>query len=176
MAKVSNDYATALFALALETDSLEETRAGLALAQKLFRENPEYPLLLSSPSIPKSERLAALDGVFADALPEYPLSFLKLLCEGGRIREFSACALAFEELYRAHHNIKLARIHSAAPLTEEEKDRLVAALSAKNGCRITAEYRVDPTLLGGILVEMDGKQTDGTLRRRLQEMKEVMNR
>ena len=65
---------------------------------------------------------------------------------------------------------------SAVALTEGEKTTLIEKLSRKFGRTIHLECAVDPSLLGGLVVNVDGKVIDGSLKHRLQEIKEVMNR
>ena len=59
-------------------------------------------------------------------------------------------------------------------LTGEEKEKLRAALSKRTGTTVELHYAIDPALLGGLIVEIDGTRMDGSLRHRLQEIKEVM--
>ena len=75
----------------------------------------------------------------------------------------------------AREKIAHATVTSAVELTEEEKNRLIAGLEARERCRVQGEYRVDPSLLGGLIVEVEGKILDGSLRHRLSEIKEVIH-
>ena len=80
----------------------------------------------------------------------------------------------FELMYRESVRESRASVVSAAPLSEEEKAKLVASLEKRSGRRVRPEYRVDPSLLGGLVVEMDGTRMDGSLRQRLRDVKEAM--
>ena len=68
----------------------------------------------------------------------------------------------------------MATVTAAAGLTDEEKERLRRALERRSGHSVQLECRVDASLLGGVVVEMDGRVLDGSLRHRLHEIKEVM--
>ena len=89
MAQISNEYAEALFALALETGSVKEYSEALDIVLNLMKENPEYFDFLSSPDIPKQERVGALESAFGGKIPETVVSFLCLLCDRGRIHTLS---------------------------------------------------------------------------------------
>jgi F-type H+-transporting ATPase subunit delta len=79
------------------------------------------------------------------------------------------------KLYNESKSISWAHVRSAIPLTPEQKTALRLKLEKQSGRNVLLECSTDNTLLGGIVVEMDGKILDGSLRRRLQDVKEVMN-
>lgn len=175
MTDVAREYGEALFQLAVETDTAEAVSDGLALVGELVAAEPAYTALLASPAIPLTERLGALREAFEGRVPGAVLSFLCLLCENGRIGLFAECAEAFEQLYRERLRTVEATVLSATPLTDDQQRRLVQALQQKTGRRVNITCAVDPTLLGGVVVEMDGVRMDGSLKHRLQALKDVMN-
>ena len=174
MNEICREYASALFALARENGAEEEYGRGLSAIAAAFREAPQYVDFLSSHGIPKEERISALFAVFSGRVPTHVLSFLSLLCEKGRAGEFFACVEAYEALLREWKETSVACITSAVSLTDEEKARLERKLEAVCGHAVSAEYRVDESLVGGVSITVDGRVMDGSLRRRLQEVKEVI--
>ena len=175
MTEIIKEYSTALFMLASESGSQKEYAGVLREIKKVFLENPSYLELLSSPSIPVVERLSAIDGAFGNSAPEYVLSYLKLLCEKGRIGEFMESVDEYNALLNASERVYTAKVTSAQELTLEERDKLIQKLEKSYLGKVQAQYVVDVTLLGGMIVEIDGKVMDGSLRRRLQDVKEVIN-
>lgn len=175
MSEMSKEYATALFTLGCEMGEEEAFAAGLDTLVASLRENPLYLELLASPGIPKDERTGALAAAFSDALPETVLSFAQLLCEHGRIREVFDCADEYCALLRGARRRSVARVISAAPLDEGQRERLQAALEKKTGCTVSITYETDPGLLGGMTVEIGDTVLDGSLKTRLREVKEVMS-
>ena len=174
MTELSKDYAEALFALAAE-QGLEKTYLeALESVDVLFADNPEYPDLLAAPSVPQSERTSLLEQAFGDSLPEQVLSFIQLLTAHGRVRSLPACIDEYRRLYQAAVAMSTAYVTSAVALTEDQKTRLGEKLAAKFGRRIQLVCDVDEHLLGGITVRLDGVVLDGSLRHRLQEVKDVM--
>ena len=104
-----------------------------------------------------------------------PETFLQLLCEKGRILSFDLCVAEYRRLLQIKESVISAKVVSAIPLTEDEKQRLTKKLEKKSGKTVSLTCSVDPTLLGGLIVEMEGAVVDGSLRHRLLEVKEVMN-
>ena len=74
---------------------------------------------------------------------------------------------AFERRYNEAHNIAVALVRTAAALDESEKTKLREALEKQSGKQVVLNERVDASLLGGIVVEMDGKTLDGSVAGRL---------
>lgn len=176
MTQMDKAYAAALFALAQEQHQEEQTLEALKSVAKQFEENPEYVDFLASPAIPKAERTAALETAFSDVLPQDVLSFLCVLCQRGQIRLFLDCVDDFEWFYEASRKISAATVTSVISLTDEQQQKLQKKLEAVSGHQVRLSYRTDPSLMGGLRVELDGKVLDGTLKHRLHEVKEVMNR
>ena len=175
MTEIAKEYATALFMLSLEENKKEEYWEALELANAVFSENPEYKELLSSPSISLKERLSVLSSVLGGFVPEKVLSFLQLLCEKGRISVFEDSMAEYKALFDASEHISNAKIISAIELTNEEKKKLLDKLEKISKGKVNAEYEIDKSLIGGIIIELDGKVLDGSLKYRLDEIKGVMN-
>ena len=166
MSDVSKEYGAALYLLAREENVAEELLSETRTAEDVLRENPAYVALLSSPDLSKEERSAAVLRAFADGHP-YLRNFLSMMVERGYGREIPACFTEFRRLYREDHGIAVAKVVSARPLSDGEKTKLVAALARRYDVKVEAEYKVDPSLLGGMKVEISGVLLDGTARRRL---------
>lgn len=175
MMQTEREYAEALFSLAAEENSVEEYSQALLAVKEIIAENPDYIELLASPAIPMSERLAAIDEAFEGRMPEYAVSFMKLLCENGRIRTLEACADEFYSLAAVFSNRISAVIYSAVDLNDGQKSGVCAKLEKLTGKSIDPVYIIDESLIGGLKIEVDGKVIDGSVKHRLGEIKDVMN-
>lgn len=175
MTEISKEYGTALFMLACESGRQKEYGEALTLIASVFDENPEYTELLASPGVSMEERLAAIDGAFS-SLPEEVLSYLKLLCERGRIRGFAAAKEEYEQLLAASQHISHAKVISAVSLTEAEQAALGKKLESICHSAVAMEFSMDPSLIGGVIVEVDGRILDGSVRHHLNEVKDVISR
>ena len=176
MAQVIKEYAAALFELAQETGSVREIGMALDDVWSLMKENPEYLDFLSSPNIPKSERISALEQAFTGSVPEYVVSFLSLLCDRGRVRSLEECISEYRQLCDAADKISVADVESAVELTEVQKDALIRKLEKICGNKVVLNCSVNKELLGGMVVSVDGRVIDGSVKHRLHELKEVMHK
>lgn len=176
MTETSKEYATALFMLAKENKNERDVSASLATVLDLFQQNPEYVDFLASPSIPKRERIAAIEQALSGNVQDYVVFFVQLLCERGHIRSFEKCVKEFETLYQMSENVSTAQVISVVPLSESEKEQLKSKLEALSGHSVVLECSLDSSLMGGIIVHMDGKVLDGSLKHRLYGVKEVMGK
>ncbi len=175
MTQIGKEYGAALFMLACEEEKKHIFAKELDDIKDIFKENPQYAELLASPGVSMKDRLSAIDSVFADRVHEYILSFLKLLCEKGRMSCFAEAAEEFKALLDASEHISCVKVTSAVELTDEEKTKLINKLELMERGKVQAEYFVDAALLGGLVIEIDGKVIDGSVRHRLHEVKEVIN-
>ena len=104
------------------------------------------------------------------------LSFLKLLCEKRHIGEFAECVKDYNAMYDEILDISNARVTSAVELNEDEKASLKEKLEKISGNKTLIEYTVDKSIIGGLIVEMDGKIMDSSLRKHLKDVKDVISK
>jgi F-type H+-transporting ATPase subunit delta len=175
MTTTSKEYAQALFALAAEAGVTRETMDGLITVQSALMQTPEYRLFLQSPAISKKERTGALEETFRGKIPEILLVLLKMMVNRGQMGAFNGMVREYEILARNYQGESLAMVTSAVPLEEAEMVELRAGLEKKLGRHVVLRCAVDPTLIGGMRVEVDNQVIDGSIRNRLQQIKEVMN-
>lgn len=174
MTNTSIEYAQALFALANEEGKVKEITASLDAVSEIFKENPEYLDFLSSPNIDKSERIKAIEDAFSGKIDEYVLYFLSLFCEKGHIRQYEECVAEYKNLCDIANKISVAEVVSAVELTENEKSALKKKLESVCGNFVTLNCSVDKELIGGVIVKVDGKVMDGSVRHKLRELKGAM--
>ena len=171
MTEIAKMYGGSLYDLAAE-EGLETRILGeLDEAAAILKGDPEYLHLLSIPSIPKKERCALLDEAFRGQIHPYLLNFLKILCEKGTLRELPGCARAYRIRYNAAHGILEATAISAVALTKEQTARLQEKLEAVTGKQIDLKTKVDPAVLGGIRLDIEGTELDGTVQNRLASLR-----
>lgn len=175
MTDISKEYASALFDLAIESHTEEETLTALHMVRDAVNAAPGSLDMLASPAIPKKERLAMLEQAWGKSTPPAVMGFLNVLCSNGHIRSLMACIDGYEELYNTAKKLSTAYVTSAVALTDGEKQTLRQKLEKRLGRTIQLVCREDSSLLGGLMIEVDGKVIDGSLKKRLHEIKEVMN-
>ena len=172
MTEVGKEYGTALYQLAAEEALEEQLLEELFVLKKLFAENGDYEKLLSTPVLPKAERLQIADQALKGKVHSYLLNFLKILIENNTVREFPSCCQQYEALYNKAHGIEKAVAVTAVPLSDALQQRLKEKLEQVTGKTILLQNRVDPSVLGGVRIELDGKQLNDSLRKRLDTLRE----
>ena len=175
MTDIGKEYGTALFALALEEGAEKDYGESLTAVSDAFGADPEFMLLLSSPGISIGERLSIIENTFGGKVPPYVVSFLQLLCEKGRMPALNSAINEYRALLDAAERVSEVKVTSAVPLSEAEKQRLTDKLETTYSCKIKADFVVDSSIIGGLIVEIGGRVIDGSLRRDLAKIKEVMN-
>lgn len=174
MAQKNKGYALALFSLASESSSADKIFVELQEIVDAFSQNPEYIELLSSPAISNEIKLSSLTSVVPSDYTEEIKAFLAILCKKGDLSEIFECFNEYQALYKEAFKISVANIVSAVELTDSELIALKKALEAKTGKNLTLKTTVDKGILGGVSVEIDGCVYDGSLKRRLDEIKKVI--
>lgn len=167
MTKTAELYGGSLYDLAVEEKNSAAMMEELTGIQEIFKENPEYMRLLSEPSIPRAERLSLIDQAFDGQVHPYVNNFLKVLCEEGLIRELYSCIAQFRSRFYEDQNIAEAVVISAVPLSEKQISALKTKLEKLSGKTIILQQKIDAGVIGGLRVEVDGKQFDGTLENRI---------
>ena len=167
MTEIARMYGGSLYDLAAE-EGLETRILGeLDEVQQLLKQNPDYLRLLSTPSIPKKERCGLLDEALRDKVHLYVLNFLKILCEKGTLRELPGCARAYRVRYNEAHGILEATATTAVAMTEAQEKSLHEKLEKLTGKTIDLKTKVDAKVLGGIRLDIEGTELDGTVQNRL---------
>lgn len=174
MNDVSREYGGALFALAVDEGLERELLSETETVREALLAHADYIKLLASPELSTGERESAVAEAFAGAHP-YLGNFLRMMVARGYARELTEALMEYGRLYRERFGIEVAVIRSAVELSSEEKARLTAALSRRAGKEVSPEYRVEPELLGGLRVEMGGVLYDGTVRHRLDGLRESLS-
>ena len=175
MTTTSREYAEALFELAVQGNETKETSEGLETVVSALLQTPDYRAMLASPAISKEERLNALDSAFRGKIPDILLAILRMMISRGHVSALNGMARDYEELARGYRGESVAVVTSAVPLKEAETVALRTKLEKKLSKTVIMQFRVDPELIGGIRVEVDGRVIDGSIRNKLDEIKEVMN-
>lgn len=167
-------YGAALYALARDEGLSAEILGELDALAAAFSEEADYLRLLSAPNVPKQTRVQLVQDGFSGKLHPYVLSFLKLLTEKGYAKQFPACCRAYRAQFNADNGILPVQAITAVPLSAEQAARLKEKLSGITGKTIELTNRVDAACMGGVRLEYDGKQVDGTVTHRLAAISDML--
>ncbi len=175
MTTTSKEYAEALFELAAGEGLLKETSDGLETVISALKQTPEYRSLLASAAIGKGDRMNALDQAFRGKIPDVLLGVLRMMVSRGHIGAVDSMAREFGELSRQYQGESVARVLSAVPLKEWEAVAIRTELEKRFARKIVLHCETDPGLIGGVRVEVEGRVIDGSIRNKLEQIKDVMN-
>ena len=174
MSDFAREYGEGLYALCADENIADEVLAQLGELKKCFDEQPDFCRILSNMSMSKAERVHILDVALRNKINIYLLNFLKILCERGAISEFSHCEEVFRKCYNDYHDIIEAKVLTGVPLDNTQRNRIIEKLKKISGKDIVLLEEVDPTVIGGVSLEMNGERYDDTIRHRLDAIKKIM--
>ena len=174
MTEVGSVYAEALYSLAREEGFSDAILQQLKTLDSCFAQEPDFLRLLGAPNLSKAERCQILDESFRGKVEPYLLNFLKILTEKGYIRQFSNCVEAYRDLYNQENGILPVTAITAVPLTEAQTVKLTEKLRNITGKQIELLNKLDPTVLGGMRLDYDGKRVDDTVSHRLDAVRSML--
>ena len=170
MTKMEQVYGGSLYDLAKVEGLTEQIYSELQQVIAIFDGAPDYWRFLATVSISKEERCKALDEALRGSVQPYLLNFMKILCENGTIGSLKGCAREFTRRYNEDHNIVEVRAVTAVAMSDALTAALKAKLEATLGKTVELTCKVDPACMGGVLLELPGKQMDGTVKHRLESV------
>lgn len=174
-ASLAGRYATALFDLAREGNSLDAVSASLATLKATILESADFRRLIASPLVGRSEAAQAVAAA-APAMGLDPLTtnFLGVLARNRRLGQVDAVIRAFGSLVARHRGQATADVISAHPLSDDQVAALKAKLTQQTGRDVSIDLKVDPAILGGLIVKVGSRQVDGSIRTKLNTLATAM--
>lgn len=163
-------YAEAAFQLAERDDALDAWADGLALAVELLSDE-RVLRVVDSPARPYRERLALIERLLTDRVPEGVTKLAGLLAQKGRIERLPAVAAEYRRLLDRRRGVVEARVTSAAPLTAEETDGVRDWVTRLTGQTVSLQVGVDEGLIGGLTVRVGDTLLDASVRGRLERLR-----
>jgi F-type H+-transporting ATPase subunit delta len=168
---VARNYAEALFESAVKHEAVIEFEAAMKTVASLLDENPDFHLLLVTPRINAEEKKKVVREVFGSRIPSQVVNFLLLTIDKRRQRMLRLISEEFAEFADAHLGRAHVDVTVARPIDEATSKDIGERLSALLGKTAIPHVRVEPKLLGGIIVRSGDTIYDGSLRRRLDQMR-----
>ncbi len=167
-------YARSLLKVATEQDALERVRAELKLLGELQVQMPEFREILSAPTAGLTQKQKLLETVFGDRLSEVTKQFLGVLLAKRRIAILPEVIAAFEVLWREQHREILITVTTAIEPDSHLKEKITEYLQGSTEKQPVITWLVDASLLGGMQVRWPDRLEDGSLRRKLLEMRQTL--
>lgn len=172
---VAGRYATALFELAKDEGQLDQAEADLTRFEGLLDESEDLTRLVRSPVFSAESQGRALHAILqAAGISGLTANFLLLLAKNRRLFAAGDVTKAFRTLLANQRGEMTAEVSSAAALSDEEQQALTAALRDRLGKDVRLRTKVDPALLGGLVVKIGSRMIDTSIRTKLNNLKLAM--
>ncbi|MCW5946464.1 MAG: ATP synthase F1 subunit delta [Fimbriimonadales bacterium] len=173
-ARAALRYARALLAAAQKAGVITEVEQDLEAIVAILDAKPEFKQTLESPKVTRDKKLALIDRIFADRARPLTVRLLRLLVEKNREDDFALIAKEYVRLREEAEGILHVHISSAAPLSQDQVDRIVKKIESQTGKRVVYDLDVDPTKIGGVTARYGDNVLDGSVSGALRRLREKL--
>jgi len=174
-ASLAGRYATALFALADENNSIDAVQASLGTLSAALAESDDLRALTSSPVVSRDDAGRAIAATAeALGLDKLTTNVLGVLAANRRLDQIQAVIRAFSTLASDHRGEITAEVTSAHPLDDKQIEALKAQLKKRVGSDVSVSTAVDSSILGGLVVKIGSQMIDSSIKTRLNTLSQAM--
>jgi len=168
-------YATALFELALENKAVDAVKADLDRFDALVAESADLTRLVRSPVFGAETQTKALGAVLDKAgIGGLTAQFLKVVIANRRLFAVGDIVKAYRALVARHKGEVTGYVTVAEPLSQAHREEIRSALNAVTGKDVRIDVKVDPSIIGGLVVKLGSRMVDSSLRTKLNALKQAM--
>jgi F-type H+-transporting ATPase subunit delta len=172
---VTGRYASALFELADSAKALDQVAQDLATFRRMLDESADLRRLIASPVVNRDVQVKALMAVLdAAGISGLVRNFIGAVAQNRRARELPAMALAYLSELARRRGETTATVTSAVPLNEAQQRQLAETLQGTLGGKVSLDTRVEPDILGGLVVKVGSRLFDSSIRSKLQRLQLAM--
>ena len=165
-------YARALLDIVSTEGHVDEVEDELFRFARIVEGNDDLRMTLANPGLPLDQRAAIVDELLANRALPITRAITTFLVGAGRGHDLPAIVDRFVELAAQNREHAIAEVRSAVALTDEQKQRIADALSRSTGKHVEVKVVIDESVLGGIVATIGDTVIDGTVRHRLDQLKE----
>ena len=162
MSVVGDRYAESLFDLAKEENKVTQYLDDIKLVGEVLDSDPQIVQFFNHVLIENDKKIQLLDQSFKGNVDQYVLNFLKLLVQSRRIRYIDDIVKSYINLSNQYLGIEEGMIYTPYELTDQQIQDIEKAISQKENKKVTLKVSIDPSLLGGIKVQIANRIYDGT--------------
>lgn len=167
-------YATAMFEVARVEGSLDEVEDELFRFARTLEGNDKLRSVLTDDAVPAERRRAVVADLLGDRASPVTANLVSLVVGAGRARDLPAIIDRLVQRAAAEHDKVVAEVRSAVALDEDQRERLAEALGRATGKSVEVKVVVDPSVLGGLVARVGDTVIDGTVRTRLDQLRETI--
>lgn len=174
-ASLAGRYASALFDLARDQRQIDAVAQSLSTLKAALLESGDLQALVSSPLIGRQAAGSALAAAAAPlGLDQVTTNFIGVLARNGRLRQLPEIIRIFERLAAEHRGETTAEVTTARALDDDQLRALRSKLGERPGRAIRIDARIDPSILGGIIVRLGSQMIDASIRTKLNTLATAM--
>jgi len=173
MNEIASRYAAGLYSIALDANKVNVWQDEIKTIHKLFLENREFLDVLSSAFLPLKDKEEMLDNTFK-GVDTNIVNLLKLLVKNHRERYILDTLQAYNSLANQLRGVKEGLIYSTYRLDDKTLEKIKQKIKEVEGCDVDLINIIDPTLIGGVRVVIDGHIYDGSIKSHLAKLKESL--
>jgi ATP synthase F1 delta subunit len=175
MEEIAEVYARSLFEVAQEHDKADELREQLGQVADELSKNRDLQVFFFSPYFSTQEKKDGLKGLL-DGADETLVNFLELLIEKHRMPVLFRIRRAFDALWERENRILPVQISTAVPLDEDIVRKLGDRIAESTGQKIELTAKIEPDIIGGIVLRVGNSILDASIRNRLQNLRKHVAR
>lgn len=168
-------YAEALFRVVQAEGELDRVEDELFRFGKLLEQNHELKQALSDQGIDKQQREKVLEELLAEKVSPHTLGLLSFIVTQGRARQLPQILDQVARLAAEARQSVVAEVRSAVPLDDAQQKKLAESLSKATNKNVTVKVIVDPSVIGGVIAKVGDTVIDGSIKRRLDQLKEQVS-
>ena len=176
MSVVGDRYAESLFDLAKEENKVTQYLDDIKLVGEVLDSDPQIVQFFNNVLIENDKKIQLLDQSFKGNVDQYVLNFLKLLVQSRRIRYIDDIVKSYIKLSNQYLGIEEGMIYTPYELTDQQIQDIEKAISQKENKKVTLKVSIDPSLLGGIKVQIANRIYDGTIKNKVEMLKKELLR
>jgi F-type H+-transporting ATPase subunit delta len=167
-------YAQAVLEVARVSGQLTGVEDDLFRFARTFEGSDELRMALADPQLPVERRIAVIEQLIGGKALQTSTALLSMIVAAGQATDLPAIVERFVELAASERDHEVAEVRSAIPLADAQIARLAEALGRATGKIVEVKVIVDPSVLGGLVARVGDTVIDGTVRHRIDEMKEQL--
>lgn len=164
-------YAKAILNLAKESKLETKVNDDMLLIHQTIKENDGLEIMLNSPVIKSSDKIAVLNKIFENKVTPISLGLFHLLEDNKRIAMLADVAKQYFIIYDFEKHIQIAKVTTAVPISDEVKQHVLEKIKAITGDAAHLENEVNPSILGGFILRVGDIQYDASISNHLKELK-----
>jgi F-type H+-transporting ATPase subunit delta len=169
--RASHRYAKALLELALEKGVLDEVHSDMQAFAEICKQNRDFELMLKSPVIPHYRKYNVLEAILKGKVHTVSFAIFDIITRKNREELLPEIAAAFHQQYNDYKNIQVAQVTTTFPLDDTLRNHFQKIVQEVTGKQVELHEKIDPTLIGGYLLQIGDKQADESVKNKLRKLK-----